>query len=302
MHENCRAGGSDGVQAGHVVENDYGELSEVYGKLKQRQTEFGAFVGLFSRRNRAPLISVDELRLPEQLSTDVPGLVLTKMPAGQRVDIEVVGESFRQDAVRAVAEVADGADFDIYLLPDPNNSHDRNAVRVMVGNLHVGFLPRNAARVWRKRCQEAMDRGQLIWGEGRAASRSGELWGIFGFVWMPPVANPSADVKPRELDSAGIEKARDVLQPIINGGDPETLSQLKSLVKKASKAVMPLYAHTLWLADEDRFSDEWEEVQGLVEDVFELVAEAEYADDPDDFDVASLLEDILVLLEDVTEK
>ena len=259
-------------------------------------------MGLFSRRSRGPQILPEDLRLPEALVTDVPGVVLRKAPAGQRVDIEIVGESFRQDAVRAVAQAADGSDFDLYLLPDPNNPHDRNAVRVMVGNLHVGFLPRDAAKVWKKRCQEAINRGELIWGEGRAASRTGEMWGIFGFVWMPSVANPSGDAKPRELNSAGIRKAQDALQPLIDGGDPETLSQLKSLVKKASKAVMPLYSHTLWLGEQDTLSQEWEDIQGLCQDVLELVPEAEYADDPQDYDVASVLEDIVSLLKDVEKK
>jgi hypothetical protein len=169
----------------------------------------------------------------------------------------------------------------------------------MVGNLHVGFLPRDAAKVWKKRCQEAMERRELIWGEGRAASRTGEMWGIFGFVWMPAVASPSADATAKELNSAGIKKAQAALQTLIDGGDPETLSQLKSLVKKASKAVMPLYSHTLWLADHDRLSQEWEDIQGLAEDVFDLVSEAEYAGEPRDFDVTSSLEDIVSLLQAV---
>lgn len=256
-------------------------------------------MGKFSRRSRGPQILPEHLRLPESLETAVGGLVLAKGPGGQRVDIEIVGEAFRQDAVGAVAHVADGSDFDLYLLPDPNNPHDRNAVRVMVGNLHVGFLPRDVAKVWKKRCQEAMNRGELIWGEGRAASRTGEMWGIFGFVWMPSVANPSAEAKPRELDSAGLQRAQDALQPLIGGGDPETLSQLKALVKKASKAALPLHSHTLWLEEQDSLSQEWEEVQGLCEDIFSLVAEAEYADDPDTIDVTSILEDVVELLKSV---
>jgi hypothetical protein len=253
-------------------------------------------VGLFSRRSKSPQIAPEDLRLPQQLETDVPGLVLTKGPTGQRVDIEVVGESFRQDSVRAVAQVADGSQFDLYLLPDPNNPHDRNAVRVMVGNLHVGFLRRDAAKVWKKRCQEAMGRGELIWGEGRAASRTGEMWGIFGFVWMPAVSSPSADVTAKELNPAGMGKALTALEKLIDGGEPETLSQLKSLVKKATKAVMPLYSHTLWLTDTGALAPQWEDIKGLTEDVFALVSEAEYADDPNAIDVTSVLEDILELL------
>ncbi len=253
-------------------------------------------MSLFSRRSKQPQINPEDLRLPEQLETDVPGVVLSKGPTGQRVEIEIVGESFRQDAVRAVAKVADGAPFDLYLLPDPSNPHDRNAVRVMVGNLHVGFLPRDAAKVWKRRCQEAMERRELIWGEGRAASRTGEIWGIFGFVWMPTVANPSADAMAKELNSAGMGKALTALEKLIDGGEPETLSQLKSLVKRATKAVMPLYSHTLWLADTNALTPQWEDIKGLTEDVFDLVSEAEYADSPDAIDVTSVLEDILELL------
>jgi hypothetical protein len=234
------------------------------------------------------------------VETDVAGLALTKGPTCQRVEIEVVSESFRQDAVRAVAKVAGGSPFDLYLLPDPNNPHDRphdrNAVRVMVGNLHVGFPPRDAAKVWKKRCQGAMERRELIWGESRAASRTGEMWGIFRFAWMPAVTSPSAVVTARELKSAGIKKDQAALQTLIDGGDPETLSQLNSLVKKATKAVMPLYSHTLWLADASALTPQWEDIKGLAGAVFDLVSEAECEDEPDTTDVTSILEDILELL------
>jgi hypothetical protein len=66
-------------------------------------------MGLFSRRSKEPQIDPEDLCLPEQLDTDVLGVVLTKGPTGQRVVIEIVGESFRQCAVRAVAKVADGS-------------------------------------------------------------------------------------------------------------------------------------------------------------------------------------------------
>lgn len=253
-------------------------------------------MGIFSRRRREPEILPEDLRLPERLETDVPGLVLAKALGGQRVDIEIVGESFRQDAVQAVAKAADGSPFDLYLLPDPSNPHDRNAVRVMVGNLHVGFLPRDAAKVWKKRCQEAMERRELIWGEGRAASRTGEMWGIFGFVWMPAVPNPAADVEPKQLSSAGIERAQVDLEKLIEGGDPETLSQLKSLIKKATKATIPVYSHTLWLASNSGLTQEWEDIQGLCEDIFGLVAGAECTGDPNAIDVTSMLKDLVELL------
>ena len=72
--------------------------------------------------------------------------------------------------------------------------------------------------------------------------------------------------------------------------------QLKSLIKKATKATIPVYSHTLWLVSNSRLTQEWEDIQGLCEDVFGLVAEAEYADDPDAIDVTSMLEDVVELL------
>ena len=84
--------------------------------------------------------------------------------------------------------------------------------------------------------------------------------------------------------------------PVIGGGDPETLSQLKSLVEKASKAAIPLYSHTLWLAVTNALTAQWEEIKGLTEDAFDLVSKAEYDDEPDAIDVTSVREDILELL------
>lgn len=253
----------------------------------------GDFMGLFSRKKRGPFISPEDLRLPDEVETDVRGLVLRKGPAGVEVEIEIVGESYCQDEVRAVVAVAEGGSFDLYLLPDPKNPYDRNAVRVMVGNLHVGFLPRDAAKVWQKRCKDAMERRELIWGEGRAVSRTGEMWGIFGSVWMPPVSSPSDELEPAELDTAGLERARKSIQKVADGPEPDTLAQLKSFAKRAAKASAPLHAHAMWLNITGSLSEKWEEVMHSAESVIDLVAEAEYATDPYEVDVMSPLQDLI---------
>ena len=59
---------------------------------------------------------------------------------------------------------------------------------------------------------------------------------------------------------------------------------------------MPAFGYTLWLASNSGLTQEWEDIQGLCEDIFGLVAEAEYADDPDAIDVTSMLEDVVELL------
>lgn len=75
-----------------------------------------------------------------------------------------------------------------------------------------------------------------------------------------------------------------------------------SYVAYSRKAATIVYSHTLWLASNSALTQEWEDIQGLCEDVFGLVAEAEYADDPDAIDVTSILEHVVELLTTATEK
>jgi hypothetical protein len=89
----------------------------------------------------------------------------------QRLD--VVGESFRQDVLREVVAKYNDEDFWYcgFLLPEPINAHDENAVAVVLidqndgadpSTLVVGYLPRAlAARVQRKILQ-FLARGQVI--------------------------------------------------------------------------------------------------------------------------------------------
>lgn len=77
----------------------------------------------------------------------------------------VVGESFRMDNIRRVVKagrkhIHDFGDWSklgvrCWLVPEPDNKHDRNAVAVRVGaggsfkmrkSIHVGYVPRSAAR------------------------------------------------------------------------------------------------------------------------------------------------------------
>lgn len=258
----------------------------------------GNFMALFSRKKRGPMIVPEDLFLPDEVETDVPGLVLTKGPVGVKVEIEIVGESYRQDEVRAVVAVAEGRPFDLYLLPDSENPYDRNAVKVMVGNLHVGFLPRDAAKIWHKRCKDATARRELIWGEGRAVSRSGVVWGIFGSVWMPPVSLPSDGLEPAELNVVDLKRAQKAIQDVADGLEPDTLAQLKSLAKKAAKASTPIYAHAMWLDLCGSLSAPWEAVMLTAESVIELVAEAEYVTNAEEVDVMSSLQDLLDALDE----
>jgi|GEM_PF-1389355 hypothetical protein len=65
-------------------------------------------------------------------------------------ELEVVGESNYQDALRPIAEIH--ASFNTprlltaTLRPEPTNAHDKNAVRVELAGRLVGYLPREIAK------------------------------------------------------------------------------------------------------------------------------------------------------------
>jgi len=61
-------------------------------------------------------------------------------------EVPVVGETFRADAIRAVAKRLQPADeVRAWLVPEPHNPHDRHAVAVHLEGVHAGYLPRQVA-------------------------------------------------------------------------------------------------------------------------------------------------------------
>ncbi len=65
------------------------------------------------------------------------------------VEVEVVGESYRQDALARIAGpkemVGKHHPVGVTLRCEPRNDHDRNAIRVEVLGLHVGYIARHGA-------------------------------------------------------------------------------------------------------------------------------------------------------------
>lgn len=57
--------------------------------------------------------------------------------AGMQI-VKVAGTTFRREGVKAAIHKTDVA-----IIPEPNNPHDSNALRVEVGGFHVGYIPRN---------------------------------------------------------------------------------------------------------------------------------------------------------------
>lgn len=55
----------------------------------------------------------------------------------------IAGVKFRPNAEAALAAAAPDCEFT--LAPEPTNQHDPNAVKVLLGEEHVGFVPRDVA-------------------------------------------------------------------------------------------------------------------------------------------------------------
>jgi hypothetical protein len=63
--------------------------------------------------------------------------------------VNVAGESHYQDALRAIAGSGEvRLETEARLVPEPENEHDPNAVRVEIDGAKVGYLPRALAAAW----------------------------------------------------------------------------------------------------------------------------------------------------------
>lgn len=90
-------------------------------------------------------------RSPASIKASQPTSATNELPyafsAGE-AEIEVVGESFRAEAIRqAVADMTPGMPCVAELVPEPQNPHDPNAVAVCLQGVHAGYLPRQNAAV-----------------------------------------------------------------------------------------------------------------------------------------------------------
>lgn len=112
------------------------------------------FSALFKRASRSP-----NTRPQAQARGD------DDWPAGFHQ--EVVGEASYQAALRAVAGAGRVRCFTVArVVPEAGNPHDEHAVRVEVGGQTAGYLPRPAARAFRKKYGGAVDCDAFLVGGG----------------------------------------------------------------------------------------------------------------------------------------
>ena len=238
-----------------------------------------------------------DLVLPEVIPTSKQDLSLRKASAGQLVDINIVGESFRPANITAVAKAAVGKRFEIYLVAEPTNQHDKNAIAVYAANLLIGYIGKPANKQWAKWVNEALQRGELLWGTAKAITRTGaDNTGIFGGIYMPKPSEDSDLNVSLKLTDLALGKAIDKVVALSNSIDePETVAQLRSLAKKAVTAARPLAAHAKWIQENPVGQDQskWYGVLDACQEVFDEASKTVYATDEGDADVVSAIEQLV---------
>jgi hypothetical protein len=128
----------------------------VFGKKKRPQT----------------LVTESDLKVPDVVQAGNRQAKPMEWPRWVEVNLEhvdVVGESFRQEALDQIGQLTKGGTFNVWLLPEPENKFDKNAVRVMAGLHHIGYIAKEEAKIWSKRTLP-------LWFESRFLY--GEAWGV----------------------------------------------------------------------------------------------------------------------------
>jgi len=99
--------------------------------------------------------------------------------------ISVAGTSYHKDLIAKIASrypatresAGDpGGVAAAIVMRDPHNEHDRNAIRVLVDGLHVGFLPKDEAKQWQPVLIECERRGVTLVGMVRFVGE--QRWGL----------------------------------------------------------------------------------------------------------------------------
>lgn len=258
-------------------------------------------MGIFKKLLGGKSITVDpaDLVLPETVATNQPGRVLKKGSGDLRVDIEIVGESFRADNIAAVSAAAQGSRFDIYLVAEPTNQYDKKAVAVYAANLHVGYIAKPVNRQWFTWVSEALDRDEFLWGSATIVNRKGTSnSGVFGYIYMPRATSGIDAIESREIALPTLKKAlARAVKLSETASEPETVTQVKSLSKKAVAVAEPLVAHAKWAIDNavDTETGKWEDILAVCDSIYSDAERVAYITDAYEIDVTGSIEELAEL-------
>lgn len=112
--------------------------------------------------------------------------ILRRAP-GPMIDIEIVGESFHADYIGGLRRRYGDQEFEIVLVPEPENPYDHNAVAIYVDGAAVGHLSREMAPAWQPTVAAANSEGFLVTGTASIWGGSPDKpnLGVFGAAHWP---------------------------------------------------------------------------------------------------------------------
>ena len=86
--------------------------------------------------------------------------------------------------------------------------------------------------------------------------------------------------------------------------EPETVTQLRSLCKKAVAVATPFAAHAKWVEEnpEGQNLDKWSEVMSACDDIFDDFSDAAYASDEVEIDAIGRIEALAELVSELIAK
>jgi len=253
---------------------------------------------------------------------------------GSALSMTVSGTDFRQEAMRYVSTLERGPGQDkvaAVALREPTNGFDKDAVRVLVDGVHVGFLPRDDAALWQSVLQECERRSVLLVGSVRLrpTDSRGELSAVIGLRDGLPGfagqvsskraaaraaaksvtdAKQAADLAKAEARIAAARPMTDLerdeviqtLTRLTNEDDVRTKARATAIVKQLRKLFPLLRAHidAVEAAGSDMdlsISEAFSEVEDAADT---LVDDPEDADEREDlyYDLSLALDDLLKAL------
>ncbi|MBK9000874.1 MAG: DUF4041 domain-containing protein [Myxococcales bacterium] len=204
---------------------------------------------------RAMQEHIDELSIPHTLTTiDGQQAVFLAGPTSFRQ--EVVGEAYNPEQMsRILASVQGRTDavLPAWLMPEPGNVHDPNAIIVWILGGKVGYLPREVAAWWQPILARLFARYRShvachAWVEPPSATNGGE----FGVVlWLPAqqasspqplpvphqpataIASPAVAAVAAPVAAAAVQEIVTAPAPALP--TPEQLEQLRADIARAKK-------------------------------------------------------------------
>ena len=105
---------------------------------------------------------------------------------GATGSMAVAGTSFRQAGIPAPGV------YPFQLIADQSNEADKNAVAVMRGKAHVGFVPAADASMWRRLARRLEKEGTPVWVEGEVRQGESGRWILLA---VPPAEQVQAWLK-----------------------------------------------------------------------------------------------------------